>query len=282
MTRKYITLFFLLAGLAIATNASAQFSHIKNIVGSAHDLSITGAGPVKAAQGGIYGTQVCFYCHTPHPSSSAPNQPPLWNHTLSTVSTYGVYSSPTFDAVVPSTNIADLGLTNVTTGGATVSNLCLSCHDATIAPNSTYGKIYGSETYGTTTVTSGVPDAGLGPGVLVPVISVSHDVISNLAKVHPVNFTYDATLAGKVTGLAVPTQTLLGSAGSLAGLMYVVTASTANGGALPLFPTPGLTAVAPKMQCATCHDVHDNTTNSPFLRDSLTGSQLCLDCHGAS
>jgi predicted CXXCH cytochrome family protein len=35
------------------------------------------------------------------------------------------------------------------------------------------------------------------------------------------------------------------------------------------------------MQCATCHDVHNNTTYKPFLRDNTAGSLLCLDCHGA-
>ncbi len=32
------------------------------------------------------------------------------------------------------------------------------------------------------------------------------------------------------------------------------------------------------MQCASCHDVHDDT-NSPFLRISSSGSQICLTCH---
>jgi predicted CXXCH cytochrome family protein len=35
-----------------------------------------------------------------------------------------------------------------------------------------------------------------------------------------------------------------------------------------------------KMQCATCHDVHDNSTYRPFLRASTTQSALCLACHG--
>ena len=51
---------------------------------------------------------------------------------------------------------------------------------------------------------------------------------------------------------------------------------------------PGLVAVASlpatvklfsgKVQCASCHDVHDNT-NAPFLRVSMVNSALCTTCH---
>ena len=33
-----------------------------------------------------------------------------------------------------------------------------------------------------------------------------------------------------------------------------------------------------KVQCATCHDAHDNTA-SPFLVKANTNSDLCLTCH---
>lgn len=287
MTRKYVILISLLAGLALATNASAQFSHIKNIVGSDHDLSISGtnarggntvAGGTLTTGTPTHGTdtvtaaQICYYCHSPHQSSSANLQPPLWNHTLSSQASYGVYSSPTFNGL--GTDIADVG--GATVGTAVVTNLCLSCHDGTIAINNLISGVY-------TSGGSVMPDAGAGAGVPVYLTSAT---ITTLTRIHPVNFTYDSTLAGKVLGLAVPTQSL-GSAGSLAGNLYVVPAK-GTGSYLPLFATPvsgspgGAAGVSPKMQCATCHDVHDNTTNSPFLRDTLTGSQLCLDCHGAS
>lgn len=35
---------------------------------------------------------------------------------------------------------------------------------------------------------------------------------------------------------------------------------------------------AGRVECASCHQVHDNT-NPPFLRMSNSGSALCLDCH---
>jgi predicted CXXCH cytochrome family protein len=40
---------------------------------------------------------------------------------------------------------------------------------------------------------------------------------------------------------------------------------------LPLF-------TASTMQCATCHNVHDNT-NVPFLRINNAASALCTTCH---
>ncbi len=33
-----------------------------------------------------------------------------------------------------------------------------------------------------------------------------------------------------------------------------------------------------ELQCATCHEPHDNT-NAPFLREVITNSTLCLTCH---
>ena len=33
-----------------------------------------------------------------------------------------------------------------------------------------------------------------------------------------------------------------------------------------------------RIECASCHDVHNNT-NIPFLRRANTGSALCLECH---
>jgi len=80
---------------------------------------------------------------------------------------------------------------------------------------------------------------------------------TDLSNDHPVSFTYDAALvtadaAGGPVGLVVPASVSLVVAG------------------IPLFAT--------KMECASCHDVHDNA-NAPFLRASNSGSALCLKCH---
>jgi len=89
------------------------------VVGSQHDLSVTGGGPVKSAQ-----VSACIFCHAPH--NISPNVTPLWDQTLSTQS-YTTYTSSTYSsgAETPS-------------GGS--SKLCLSCHDGTVAVGLTVTK----------------------------------------------------------------------------------------------------------------------------------------------
>ena len=51
------------------------------------------------------------------------------------------------------------------------------------------------------------------------------------------------------------------------------------GGQLPLFGTSTATAT---VECASCHDAHNNSlngTNGGFLRQANTGSQMCKACH---
>ncbi|MFQ5514450.1 MAG: cytochrome c3 family protein [Myxococcota bacterium] len=81
------------------------------IVGTAHDLSATGPGPIRALQE----PEVCIFCHAPHTASPVT---PLWNRSLPTLA-YTLYSSSTLQAA-----------TGQPTG---TSKLCLSCHDGTIA-----------------------------------------------------------------------------------------------------------------------------------------------------
>jgi predicted CXXCH cytochrome family protein len=44
---------------------------------------------------------------------------------------------------------------------------------------------------------------------------------------------------------------------------------------LRLFRSGGVETV----ECATCHNPHDNVTSPPFLRTDNRGSKLCLACH---
>lgn len=77
---------------------------------------------------------------------------------------------------------------------------------------------------------------------------------SDLSDDHPISFTYDAALVTADGGLVTP------SSASFVDAAHNV----------PLF--------AGKMECASCHDVHDNTFGK-FLRKSNAGSALCLTCH---
>jgi predicted CXXCH cytochrome family protein len=193
------------------------------IVGSAHDLQ---TGPFAVA--GQVTTQICVYCHTPHLGTTNNGQYPLWNHTLSTVATYGVYSSTTM-------NVTPTDIGGATIGTAGVTSLCMSCHDGTVSvANVVKAPRDGSA-------------GNLAPANVIPVASTAY-VGTDLTDDHPVNFTY---------------------------------ADSISGGDGELNPGAGL-AIAQlfngQVQCASCHDVHDNTF-TPFLIGDNTNSALCLDCH---
>ncbi len=225
-----------LAGGVFATVAvAAGNSALAGVTGSKHDLS-----SATSAVNSIYSSdqqEICVFCHTPHNALKG-DSIPLWNHELS-IETYGVYDSPTFDA----TDAAEIGSGTLDETTATVSNLCMSCHDGTIAINSFENP---SNNYTTNTM------VGTDAEDVMPAAS-SANLGSALTDDHPVNFTYDTALATSDGSLVDPTD----ASGS--GLSNV-----------KLF--------AGKVQCASCHDPHD-TTNTPFLRASMDGSGLCKDCH---
>ncbi len=136
---RHYKVLLLIAMLLVAVAANAQYSRIADITGTNHNLSNTSTGTIKAQTF----SQICFFCHVPHQmqetNDSAVTTPPagqypLWNHYLSSKASYGVYSSPSFDAF--GTDIADLG--GAVAGSASVSNLCLSCHDGTVGVNTLY------------------------------------------------------------------------------------------------------------------------------------------------
>jgi len=261
MKRSYVLLLIAMV-VVLTVSANAQYSRIKNIVNSSHDMSSTSTATIKA----VSNTQICYYCHSPHPDlnttdpavTTAPNgQTPLWNHYLSSKASYGVYSSPSFDAF--QTDIADVG--GAVAGSAAVTNLCLSCHDGTVGINTLYKGEFNAAGRRS-------PDFGGGINVAsyMPASAQVGGGTDGLSDMHPLNFTYDATLAGKSVSLVVPVTASNGFGGTRLGV------NTSSGKFLPLF--------ASKMQCATCHDVHSQANGRPFLRASTTGSELCLACHG--
>ena len=104
-----------LGGLAFVDNPSA-------VVGSKHDLSVGGSGPVTSSQ-----PDACIFCHASHlPGGSSGSVNPLWNREIPAV-TYRLNEKPT----------APAGMGNPSIGR---SKLCLSCHDGTIAPGQTVSR----------------------------------------------------------------------------------------------------------------------------------------------
>ena len=211
--------FILAAFLALISTASFA----QTIVASKHDLSTGGGITDKSTNE----SQVCIFCHTPHQKTITAT--PLWNKILSGQASYGVYTSSSLNAVP--TNIG---------GSTSVSNLCLSCHDGTVAVNSLDNKS-----------SIGTPSMGNGEELNASFqISNTREAYmgTNLTNDHPINFTYDAALVTADGGLKDPT-TLTG---------------------VKLYDS--------KVQCASCHNPH-NSTSAPFLRVSNAASELCIKCH---
>jgi len=107
--------------LACTTAQAQQFSG--DVLGQ-HNL---GPGSTSAVRGGL--SSPCLYCHAPH--SGAAGKAPLWNQKMTT-ETYTVYQSTTYH---------ETGAPKPPLGSD--SNLCLSCHDGSVAPGQTiaYGTI---------------------------------------------------------------------------------------------------------------------------------------------
>jgi len=244
-------LFLQILGAAVIALVALGSVHA-GIANTKHNLSSTGSFSVKALDFGSGGTtEICLFCHTPHMTESKGANIPLWNHELSGHAVYGVYTSASFNGVTR--EIAPIA---VTTQTATVSNLCLSCHDGTVAINSLYNasNMNSDVNPKMDTSSSRIDGSGmlLGPAMIG----------TNLTNDHPVNFTYDSALVASDKGV----QENLVQPGDDAGT-----------GLAPVKLFNGM------VQCASCHDPHIDygtlTAQRPFLRVPITGSQLCLTCH---
>ncbi len=146
--------------LASSLDAAPQIS--STILGTKHNLSVSGPGEFKSAQE----SRVCIFCHAPHNSRT---QVPLWNRQDSTAS-YLTYTS--------STLVGDVGQPNGST------KLCLSCHDGTIA----LGSVVSLQTE--IPMVSGRRLLNSGPGFFG----------ANLRDDHPVSFHYQSSRGGSGIG----------------------------------------------------------------------------------
>ena len=115
--------FLLTCTLLFATSAALDAQDVLGI----HNLGPGSPGPVSGP------LPACQFCHAPHSGIDQPSSPgmPLWSQKLSTESNYTLYTSPT---LVNQEQEPVLGSS---------SNLCLSCHDGTVAPgtNVPYGTL---------------------------------------------------------------------------------------------------------------------------------------------
>jgi predicted CXXCH cytochrome family protein len=125
------------------------------------------------------------------------------------------------------------------------SKLCLSCHDGSVAVDN-----YGGVTTGTIYVDDAIFDGAPGNSV-----GAARDFGTNLDNDHPISFNYDAVAS--VDPEINPSSSPTPIGGTIASRLLV------DG----------------KLQCSSCHDVHDVDGNPYLLVITNDGSQLCLTCH---
>lgn len=192
------------------------------VVGSKHNLSAGGRGPVTSRQ-----QDACIFCHTSHLSNA--NVKPLWNRALPT-RTYSTYTSSTYDSA-PAAGISG------------VSKQCLSCHDGTVALGATISK-------GLIPTTARMGTAGIAGRNMEGAGSLG----TNLTDDHPISIQ--------------PVDD-----GQLNLALFQAPPATAD-------PSVGL--VEGKIECTTCHSVHEPARDpvmQKFLVRSNSGGAICLACH---
>jgi Doubled CXXCH motif (Paired_CXXCH_1) len=244
------------------TSLALAYTGGAGITGTPHDMSSAGG----YYYGGDTQQRICIYCHTPHnayrlspaqggPAAGVGGGPqasdafdylPLWNHTLQADTAYSMYYA---GPGAPAITLPNGQQTNGIQVPGSVSLLCLSCHDGSVAVNS-----YGNASQPASSQATG--STMIRPGYTI-------GAQKYLGNHHPIGFDY-VTVAAVDTGLNAMTTA-----------MY-------NGTIQSHLFSSGATGSTTVMECATCHSVH-NKGNDPagqmFLWKSDTQSQLCLTCH---
>jgi predicted CXXCH cytochrome family protein len=219
------------------------FTASATIVGSRHDLrSFLGITDPNA--------EICVVCHTPHDSNGNTSTGFNTGTPVAEAPLWNHSMSP--DTTVytmyssAGTNTLD-GVEDATPTGA--SRLCLSCHDGTV----------GIDQY------EGGANTGIGTALTA---ANPFFVGTDLTGQHPISITYDSTAD---PGLHPATNSV------------IIGGFDDGTGALPTRSgtIDSLLLQNGKVQCSSCHDVHNTFVATPaaMLRVSLTSSQLCLTCH---
>lgn len=251
-------LVFLAMTLVLVSASSGYAQFTATVAGGPHDLSNGSA--VRNSNATING-QTCVFCHVPHSGST--NQP-LWNRSNPTGASYQVYTSSTSASVATAAGVA-----------SGISGACLSCHDGTIAMDvvtNVNGLPFGTApTNGNVNFTAGPNKKATysnGAGGTANVMSGGLPFLgSDLRNDHPVAIVYQTALTADPSHYTAITQ--------VGARIYISGAA----GQLPLYGSSTSNAT---VECASCHDAHNNSlngTNGGFLRQANTGSQMCLTCH---
>ncbi len=246
--------------LSVAAGAFAGAT----IVGTAHDLSSTGAAGIAGYGNASDATnRICIYCHAPHHTIKGVDAAgmgftyvPLWNHDITTQSSFTFYSNGGNPQ-----DTAHSAPTSFTIGS--VSKLCLSCHDGSIA-TAAYGNAGGVSATASYALQQYSGDAGS-----FNKVSGSKTLMNSgfnigaggdLSNHHPIGFNYQTAYQQHLADSSLNNPDTATLATNL-----TVTQALSNTGT---------------MECNTCHSVHDTgNTGEMFLWKSDAQSALCLTCH---
>jgi len=281
------------AGLWIVLAAGNLLAQINSDIIGIHNL---GPGSQSPISGGLSGA--CLYCHAPHSGiGSSTLNTPLWNQTLTT-QTYVPYTSSTY---------VEQGNAQPPLGQD--SNLCLSCHDGTVAPGLTgaYGKIpmvgsmYSSDVFGTNLQSSH-------PFSLVLPLKDSPDLVATLVSqgttadptgaIKLINGNIECTTCHNPHAQSVdtvvmdflvrdsssgqmclachdPTRVMAGKVNPIAGWANSIHALAAN--KTTNQPSVGGYATVAQNACESCHAQHQATGSARLLRG--LNEQDCMACH---
>ena len=231
-----------------ALTLSAQVQPNQGVSKTLHDLSATGF----AAQTDY--AQVCKFCHSPHGAAPATAQViPLWGHktTAATYTMYNTTNNP--NSMMSATTIVDAAPSGP-------SMACLSCHDGTVAVNA---RMAGGYSYSYGNMNTAATNAG------------DFNIVGEVSGTKTYQMGYlTKHIVGAKTGSNVDLTTV-----HPIGVSY----SSAQNPGLWDNPKAPAEIYAGKVQCASCHEVHnwspDGGITGLFLRDTTVGSKLCLDCH---
>lgn len=232
--------------------AAASTAFAGSIVDSKHNLSRLG-GALSSAAGyanaGTGTTQICVYCHAPHGANLSL---PLWNRSNPAASGFTLYSG---------VNMANPSFKTGFTTDST-SLFCMSCHDGVTTMAAVHNK--------------GAIERNNATAFKAIAISGNANLSTNLEKTHPINFPVNANGQNDL-------NITIGSGKMGPGVAPVATFTTgAFTATFPLFKTTdaaaGRTTANASLECGSCHAVHDSGY-SPFLRDTMENSKLCLGCH---
>ena len=243
--------------LVLSSTSYAQFT--ATIAGGPHDLSNGSA--VRNSNTTING-QTCVFCHVPHSGST---NLPLWNRSNPTGAAYQVYTSSTSTSVATAAGLA-----------SGISGACMSCHDGTIAMD-------------VVTNVNGLPFGTAPTGGSVG-FTAGPEQEGHLLQRHRRHGQRDerrpavprvgppqrpSRWPSSTRRRSPPTRALHARSRRSA----PASTSTAPAAQLPLY---GSSTANATVECASCHDAHNNSlngTNGGFLRQANTGSQMCKACH---